>query len=86
MPKLLSLLSAVGVMAMLWVGGHILRAGSDQLGWHTLEGLIGHAVESVGAVLTWLVNTAVSAVIGLAVGVVVFALMHLLSLVTRSAS
>jgi len=71
---------------MLWVGGHILRAGSDQLGWHTLEGVVGHAVESAGAVLAWLADTAVSAVIGLVVGVVVVVLMHLLSLVTRSAS
>ena len=86
MPKLLSLLSTVGVLAMLWVGGHILRAGSDQLGWHTLEGVVGHAVESAGAVLAWLADTAVSAVIGLVVGVVVVVLMRLLSLVTRSAS
>ena len=86
MPKLLSLLSTVGVFAMLWVGGHILREGSDRLGWHTPEGLVGHAVESAGAVLVWLADTALSAVIGLVVGLVVIALMHLLSLVTRSAS
>ena len=35
MPTLLSALSAIGTAAMLWVGGHILLAGSDHLGWHT---------------------------------------------------
>ena len=54
MPKLLWVLSTVGVVAMFWVGGHILREGIDHLGWHALEGLVGHAVESVGAVLAWL--------------------------------
>jgi uncharacterized protein len=86
MPRLLSLLSTVGVFAMLWVGGHILRAGSDHLGWHSLEGLIGRATESVGGVLAGLADAAVSAVIGLVVGVVVVALMQLLSLITPSAS
>ncbi len=86
MPILLSLLSAVGMVAMLWVGGHILLAGSGHLGWHTPEGLVRHSAESVGGVLAWLVNTAASAVIGLVVGALVVALVHLLSLVTRSAS
>jgi predicted DNA repair protein MutK len=86
MPKLLSLLSTVGVVAMLWVGGHILREGIDHLGWHALEGFVGHAVEPMGGVLAWLVGTAVSAVIGLVAGIVVFALLRLLSAVTRSAS
>ena len=86
MPKLLSVLSAVGVVAMLWVGGHILLEGSDHLGWHApngsvhhVEDQVRHAVQSVGGVLAWLVNTGVSAVIGLVVGAVVVALMHLLS-------
>jgi len=86
MPKLLWVLSTVGVVAMFWVGGHILREGIDHLGWHALEGLVGHAVESVGAVLAWLANTAVSAVIGLVVGLVALALLRLPSVVTRSAS
>jgi predicted DNA repair protein MutK len=35
-------------------------------------------VQGVGGVLAWLVNTAVSAVIGLVVGAVVVAIMHVL--------
>jgi hypothetical protein len=76
MPKLLSVLSVVGTAAMLWVGGHILIAGAEELGWHwphdvvhSLEELVAD-VPAIGGVLAWLVNTAVSAAVGLAVGMV----------------
>ncbi|MGB3485198.1 MAG: DUF808 domain-containing protein [Mycobacterium sp.] len=86
MPKLLATLSVVGTAAMLWVGGHILLLGSDELGWHPPYGLVHHFEESVhhiagvGGVLAWLINTAASAVIGLAVGAIVVAIMHVLPL------
>jgi predicted DNA repair protein MutK len=79
MPKLLALLSTVGTAAMVWVGGHIMIAGADELGWHgpydfvhSLEDPV-HGVAGVGRVLAWLVNTAASAVVGLAVGFAVVA-------------
>jgi predicted DNA repair protein MutK len=85
MPKVLSTLSTVGTVAMLWVGGHILLLGTDALGWHAPYGLVHHieewvhhAVPGVGAVLGWLVNTAASALVGLAVGAVIVAIMHVL--------
>ncbi|MFV8167168.1 DUF808 domain-containing protein [Mycobacterium sp. 134] len=86
MPKLLSALSTIGTVAMLWVGGHILLVGTDTLGWHTLYGLVHHAEEAVrhatgstfGGLLAWLTNTAASAVIGLVVGTVVVGIMHVL--------
>jgi predicted DNA repair protein MutK len=77
MPKLLAWLSVIGTAAMLWVGGHILLAGADELGWHWPYGLVHdleHAVEDVagiGGVLAWLVNTLASALVGLVVGVVI---------------
>jgi len=93
MPKLLSTLSAVGTVAMLWVGGHILLVGSDHLGWHTphdwvhhVEGRVRHSAKAFGAVLAWLVNTGASAVIGLIVGAVVVVLMRLLSFGRRGRS
>ena len=56
MPRLLSVISVVGVAAMLWVGGHILLNGIDELGWHApydavhhLEDEVHHAVEGIGA-------------------------------------
>ena len=83
MPKVLSVLSTVGIIAMLWVGGHILLVGADELGWHLpydlvhrVEGWV-HAVPGVGGALAWLANTLASALVGLAVGAVVVGLMHL---------
>jgi len=85
MPKVLSTLSTVGTVAMLWVGGHILLVGTDDLGWHLPYGLVHHveedvhhAVQAVGGLLAWLVNTAASAVIGLVVGAIVVAVVHVL--------
>ena len=89
MPKLLALLSTVGVVAMLWVGGHILLVGTDDLGWHTPYALVHaaeEAVPAVGGVLTWLVNTLASALIGLAVGALVVGIMHLVPRRTRAAA
>ncbi|BBX17696.1 ABC transporter [Mycolicibacterium duvalii] len=84
MPKLLSALAVIGTVAMLWVGGHILLVGTDELGWHWPYSMVHHAedavhhVAAVGGVLGWLVNTAASAVIGLIVGAIVVAVMHVL--------
>ena len=36
MPKLLTVLTVIGTAAMLWVGGHILLVGTDELGLHVL--------------------------------------------------
>ncbi|WP_229053891.1 DUF808 domain-containing protein [Aeromicrobium sp. Leaf350] len=84
MPIVLLTLSTVGVVAMLWVGGHILLVGTDDLGWHGPYGLVHdmeHAVHdatgAAGAVLGWLTNTAASAVVGVVVGAVVVAILHL---------
>ena len=77
MPKLLAWLSVIGTAAMLWVGGHILLVGFDELGWewpyhlvHELEHPVDD-VTGVGGVLGWLVNTLASAVVGFAVGAVI---------------
>jgi predicted DNA repair protein MutK len=79
MPKLLAALSAIGMAAMLWVGGHILLVGAAELGWHTPYDFV-HDLEkavsdlnAVGGVAAWLVNTLISALIGLVVGLAVVA-------------
>lgn len=84
MPAVLAILSTVGIAAMLWVGGHILLVGVDDLGWHAPYELVHHAedavhgVAGVGAFLAWLANTLTSALIGLVVGAVTVAVLHLL--------
>ena len=90
MPALLSVLSDVGMVAMLWVGGHILLAGSDHLGWHPPYQTVHHAADRVrhsvktfGAVAAWLIETGAASVVGLAVGAVAVAVVALLSLVRR---
>jgi uncharacterized protein len=77
MPTLLAALATIGTAAMVWVGGHILIVGADELGWHwphdvihDWEHAIGHAA-GFGGVLAWVVNTIASAVVGLAVGFLV---------------
>lgn len=85
MPKLLKGLSIVGTAAMLWVGGHILLAGTDELGWHGPYDVVHdleHAVEDVGGIggaLEWLVNTAASAAVGFAVGAAIFGVLTLVA-------
>ena len=79
MPKLLAALSVIGMVAMLWVGGHILLVGAAELGWHGPYDFVHHLEESVadldavGDVLAWTINTLMSAIIGLVVGLIVVA-------------
>jgi uncharacterized protein len=55
MPRLLRALSVVGIAAMLWVGGHILLVGLDELGLHWLYDAVHHAEEAVAVmhVVPW---------------------------------
>jgi len=84
MPVALSLLSSVGTAAMLWVGGGILVHGLHHFHLETVPNIvetIGHAagtVPGVGAITGWTATAAASAVVGLAVGGVIVAVMHLI--------
>lgn len=78
MPTVLAFLSTLGMVAMLWVGGHILLNGLDELGWswlydqvHHLEELVADATGALGGFLGWTTNTLASAAFGLLVGAVV---------------
>lgn len=80
MPVLLRWLSRIGTAAMLWVGGHILLVGSDELGWHGPHDVVHdleeavHDVGPAGGVLEWLVNTGASAVVGIVIGLLAVAI------------
>jgi len=76
MPKLLKVLSVVGTAAMLWVGGHIILVGAKELGWtapYDIVHDIAHSVHDMplGGLFEWLINTAISAVVGFVLGSVV---------------
>jgi predicted DNA repair protein MutK len=82
MPVVLSVLSKVGIAAMLWVGGHILLVGLDELGVSVLYDAVHHleedvhgALGAVGGVGAWLLNTGASAALGLVVGAIAVAVM-----------
>lgn len=78
MPWVFRALSIVGVVAMLWVGGHILLANLAEVGvpWpYDLVHLVTGPLAGIAA-LAWLVDSALSAVAGLiwgAVAVVILA-------------
>jgi predicted DNA repair protein MutK len=80
MPRVLAVLSTVGVVAMLWVGGHILLVGLEELGVtgpydlvHAAEEAVHEATGALGGVLGWVTNTIGSALLGVVVGAVVVA-------------
>jgi hypothetical protein len=84
MPKLLSVLTVVGTAAMLWVGGHIILIGTDELGLHAIYDVVHHLEEAahdatgaLGGVVGWIVNTLGSALLGLVVGAVIVVVMTL---------
>ncbi|TQL67301.1 hypothetical protein FB381_1175 [Nocardioides albertanoniae] len=93
MPKVLAVISVVGTIAMLWVGGHLILVGLHDInglaaghpGWpwpyetvHHIEEKVAHALGPVGAAAGWVVNTFFSAVVGLIVGAIVVGVLHLL--------
>ncbi|MBI4899180.1 MAG: DUF808 domain-containing protein [Actinobacteria bacterium] len=89
MPHVMRVISTIGIAAMIWVGGHLVLAGSYTLGWHGPYGLVHQFEESVGQVqgagglLAWLVDTLASALVGLLVGFLVVGVLGLVSRLRR---
>jgi predicted DNA repair protein MutK len=78
MPVFLKVLSTVGMVAMLWVGGGILIHGLHEMGMHGPEKAVLNAAESVARMLpsasgflNWLTSASLAAVLGLVVGALV---------------
>ncbi len=85
MPRVLSLLSTVGVAAMVWVGGGIIVHGLEVFHLDTIPRLVhGFAHWASGVipfahgVVEWTATALGSAVVGLIVGGAIVGVMHLL--------
>lgn len=82
-PKLLTALSAIGTVAMLWVGGHIIVDSLHKLRWdglyapiHGAEHAVHDMAGAAGGVLGWLTATALSAIVGLILGGIIAFVLH----------
>ena len=83
MPAVMSGLSTIGTVAMLWVGGGILLHGSHTLGlaWPAepvehLAHAVATALGPVGPVAGWLTTAVISGVIGVVVGGLIALVLH----------
>jgi predicted DNA repair protein MutK len=75
MPRLMTVLSVVGIAAMIWVGGGIIVHGLEEFGLgavahalHDAGEAAGHALPAVAGAMAWAVGAAGSGLLGLAVG------------------
>jgi predicted DNA repair protein MutK len=75
MPVLLKLLSVIGTAAMIWVGGGIVLHGVEAYGPPAIGDAVkaaaeaaAHAVPPVAGILEWVVEAAISGLVGLLVG------------------
>jgi predicted DNA repair protein MutK len=82
MPPFLKLLSIVGMLAMLWVGGGIILHGMAEMGWKAPEyGLLGFAKQvgdSIGVAsgfIAWFIHASGGALVGVVLGWVVATLL-----------
>ncbi|SDI73854.1 DUF808 domain-containing protein [Salipiger marinus] len=73
MPWVMKLLSTVGTVAMLWVGGSILVHSLAEMGWHAPEETIHHLAEGAAHLLSpdlqpaalWTVTAFIDGILGL---------------------
>lgn len=86
MPKIFNILSVIGTIAMLWVGGHILAKSLSDVGVkfaYDLLHTVAHYVEPAGGFIIWSVDTTVSAIMGLVVGLFYVLIINLFKKVFR---
>ena len=86
MPKVLALLSTVGTLAMLWVGGGIILHGLEELGLgypahlaHDLQHTVEAAAGALGGILGWVSYALTSAMVGIVLGTVIALVVHLIA-------
>ncbi len=83
MPLLLTLLSSVGTLAMLWVGGGIILHGAHELGLHgpsdmahAVQQAVEQATGALSGILGWLTYAVLSAIAGLVLGALTAMVVH----------
>jgi len=83
-PKLLTALSVIGTVAMLWVGGGIIIHGTHEIGFHlfydiahgaeyAVAGALSGALSGIGG---WFTYAAISAVLGVVLGAIIAFVLH----------
>jgi uncharacterized protein len=75
MPAVMAVISLVGTLAMLWVGGSIVIHGADELGFgapyhliHDIAARAAHAVPAAAGAVEWLVTAGLDGLAGLVLG------------------
>ncbi|WP_433674885.1 DUF808 domain-containing protein [Microbacterium gorillae] len=89
MPAVFRVISIIGTVAMLWVGGHLVVVNLGEVGFHPPADLlhaVEHALAPLGGVIVWIVDTAISAVAGLLVGLVIVGVVMLIRRLTGRGS
>ena len=86
MPKVMAALSTIGIAAMIWVGGGIIVHGLEVFGIdgiahaiHDAAEAAAHAVEPIAGVVEWVVGAAGAGLVGLAIGVLLVAVHHVVA-------
>ena len=92
MPWLLTALSFIGTIAMLWVGGGIIVHGTHEIGFdvlydiaHGAEYAVKSATGALSGLLGWATYAAISALIGLLLGFILVFVIHKVILRGREA-
>lgn len=85
MPILMKILSVVGTAAMLWVGGGLIVHGLHEFHFDLIPGTIHHvaqgaadALPAIGPVVDWVVNAIGAGIVGLIIGAIIVAVLHLI--------
>ncbi len=84
MPILMKILSVVGTAAMLWVGGGLIVHGLHEYHLDLIPDTIHHlaqgaaqALPAIGPVADWVVNAIGAGIVGLVIGGLIVAVLHL---------
>lgn len=74
MPAVFRAISIIGTVAMLWVGGHLVLENLGEVGLTITTDLlhgVEHLLHDLGPIVVWVGETLVSAIAGLAFGLVI---------------